>query len=249
MTTATATQVELPARIRRVLGKRVRFLRREGLTPAHLYGKGVDSLPLAVETPVLYRVLAQAGRSVPVSVRVDGDSQPRIAFVSGVQRDPVTSQVLHVDFYQVSLTEKVRMSVPIALTGEAPAAKMAGGVLVKALETLEVEALPLDLPRQVAVDVSKLEEMDQVIRVSDITLGPNVAVLTEASTVVARIHFAREEEVKPVEAAAAEGAAPAAEGAAPAEAGAKPAEAAKGEAPAKGGPSVKTEPPAKGEKK
>ena len=130
MTTTGTTPIEIPARIRRMLGKRVRFLRRQGLTPAHLYGKGIDSLPLVVEASVLQRVLAQAGRSVPVSVRVDGDSQPRFAFVSGLQRDPVTNQVLHVDFYQVSLAEKVRMSVPIVLTGEAPAAKQPGAVLV-----------------------------------------------------------------------------------------------------------------------
>ncbi|MEK7681898.1 MAG: 50S ribosomal protein L25, partial [Chloroflexota bacterium] len=94
MTTSAADQVQLPARVRHALGKRVRFLRRQGLTPARLYGSGIDSLSVEVETAVLQKVLAKVGRSAPVSVMVEGDAEKHLAFVSGLQRDPVTSSII-----------------------------------------------------------------------------------------------------------------------------------------------------------
>lgn len=177
---------------REVLGKKVKLLRHQGLTPIHLYGKGADSLALQADTLALRRVLSQAGQTSPVNVRVDGTDH--FAFVREIQRHPVTGHLLHVDFLQVPLTERMRSVVPIHLAGEAPAVRMQGGSLLQTLHQLEVESLPAEVPSSVVVDISSLDDFEKAIRVADIDLGPNVTVRTDPDTVVARVQPARAEE-------------------------------------------------------
>ena len=173
---------------RSVTGKKVRALRREGVTPAHLYGNGIPSMNLQADTAQLQRVVIQAGMNAPVSVSVKGTSGTHFAFIREVQRHPTTEAILHVDFYQVPMAEVMRAQVPVYLTGEAPAVRTQGGVLLQALHSVEVECLPLDLPQYVEVEVSGLVEFDQAIYVSSITLGDSITLITDPNELIARVN-------------------------------------------------------------
>jgi len=191
------TDLNIKASQRNVLGKKTRFMRREGTTPAHLFGHGIDSLSLQCDTAKLRRIIARAGMTRLISLDVEGHKEPRSVFIREIQREPCTGELLHVDFYQVKRTEKIRVDVPIILIGEAPAMKEKGRTLTHSLTSLSVESLPDKLPPQIEVDLSPLEEVEDAIFVRDITLSPDVAVITDPDQMVARVSEARviEEEV------------------------------------------------------
>lgn len=178
---------ELKVSRRDILGKKVRFLRREGLTPVNLYGPNIESTPLQAETPFLKRLIAKAGRNALITLKVDGAKKPRVVMVRDIQRDPLNDELLHVGFFQVEMTHRVKAEVPLLFLGEAPAAKTSRSMLIQNLTALHVEALPADLPHAIEVDLSVLEEIDQAIHVRDIVVGEAVEVLTDPDQLVARV--------------------------------------------------------------
>jgi large subunit ribosomal protein L25 len=191
------TEIKIKASRREVLGKKTRFMRREGTTPTHLFGHGIDSLSLQCDTAKLQRIIAQAGMTRLIAIDVEGDKQPRSVFIREIQREPCSGELLHVDFYQVKRTEKIRADVPIILIGEAPAMKEKGRTLTHSLTSLSVESLPDKLPPQIEVDLSPLAEVEDAVFVRDITLDPDVTVITDPDQMVVRVSEARvaEEEV------------------------------------------------------
>ena len=215
-------QIELEVTDRDVLGKKVRFLRRNGITPVHLFGHDVKSLALQCDTAQLQHVLAQAGQTRIIDLHLEQGKRPRSVMVREIQKNPITGNLLHVDLYQVRTTEKIRVEVPIVLVGEAPALKSRENMLTHDLNSLTIECLPTQMPDSIEVDLSSLTEADQAIRVKDITLGEEVTVLNEPELVLVKISVRRieveevpeevavEEEVEVPEAA--EGAAPPPEG-------------------------------------
>jgi large subunit ribosomal protein L25 len=215
-------QIELALAKREILGKKVRFLRHQGVTPVHLFGHGIESLALQCETAQLKQVLAKAGRTKLIDLKLDRE-KPRKAVVREVQRSPKTSELLHVDFYQVRMEEKIRVEVPIVLTGEAPALKLKENMLEQYLTDLTVECFPDEIPADIELDLSPLAEIDDVIRVKDIHLGEKITVLHEPEATVVRISERPVEEVEEevVEEEVAEEAAEAAEEAPAEEAPAK----------------------------
>ena len=202
--------ITLRAQVRTVKGKKVGALRRQGLIPANIYGRGIESLPIQVDVRSFRNALAQAGTSTLVDVHVSndggqGDGQSHPVLIENVSLHPATGKVLHIDLRQVDLNRPIRANVAIVLTGESPAVKNEGGVLVHPLDSLEVEALPRALPHEITVDISSLVALDQQITVGDLQLGPGVTVDTDPSTVVAQVIASKlEQEVAAEEAAAAE---------------------------------------------
>jgi len=194
--------MELAATTREILGKKVRFLRRQGITPAHLFGHNVESVALQCDTAQLKRVLAQTGQTRLIGLKLDKARKPRNVMVREVQREPSTSELLHVDFYQVSMAEKIRVEVPIVPVGEAPALKLEENFLIQQLNSLSVECLPDEIPDSVELDVSSLTEAEQAIHVRDITLDEGITVLNNPEQLVVKISARRveklieEEEVK-----------------------------------------------------
>jgi large subunit ribosomal protein L25 len=186
MAQATRQRTELTITPREVIGKKVRALRREGLTPANIYGPKVESTPVQVLTEELRQVLKTAGRNDIVYLRLDGD-EPRPTFVRDVQQNPVTDAILHVDFFQISLRDKVRADVPIHLVGLSPAVDTFGGILMHGLDHVAVEALPTEVPSFLELDVSSLVEINQALHVSDLELPEDVTLLTDAEQVVAKV--------------------------------------------------------------
>ncbi len=214
------TKTELKVSPREVLGKKVKALRREGVIPANVYGRALESVAIQVTREALVHILRTAGRNEIIYLRLDGD-EPRPTLVRQIQRNPVTDAILHVDFYQISLKEKVRIEVPLALVGTAPAEQKYGGTLLHSLDTITVEALPTEVPSVIEVDVSGLEEIDATIYVSDLSVPGDVTVLTDPMQAVAKIappHVEKEieaevgEEEVPEGEEAEEAAEPAAEG-------------------------------------
>jgi len=212
---------------REVTGKKVRSLRRQGIIPAHLYGRGTESLTLQASAPTITTLLRTTSPNAIISLQINGEQETRPVMLRGVQRHPVTDELIHVDFFQISLTEKLRADVPLMMSGEAPAVHIFSGVLLQSLDHVSVEALPLDVPSHIEVDVSVLETLDSALFVRDLPVPSNVEMLTDQDQVVAKVEPPRiaaeiEAEAAAVEAAAAaeaaEEAVPAAEAAPAAEA-------------------------------
>ena len=198
-------QIELKAASRHILGKKVRFLRRQGITPVHLFGHGIESLALQCDTIQLGQVLTQAGKTKIISLQLDKTKSPRNAMIREIQKEPRTGELFHVDLYQVRMAEKIKVEVPIVLVGEAPALKLKENMLSHELTTLSVECLPGNIPDSAELDLSSLTEAEQSLRVKDIELDREIAVLNDPDLMVVRISVRRiekEEEVVEVEAEA-----------------------------------------------
>ncbi len=207
-------QIELACKTREVLGKKVAALRRQGITPVHLFGHGVDSQTLECDSVQLRRVLAQSGSTRLIDLKID-KTKPKKVLVREVQRNAIIGELLHVDVYQVRMEEKIRLEIPIVLVGEAPALKQKGNVLAHELTSLNIECLPDAIPNKIEVDLSILVKEGDAIHVSDIKVASGITIVDHPEQLVARISVPRvKEEEKPavpeVEAAAA---AEAAEGA------------------------------------
>lgn len=199
--TQAATQIELAVAPRSILGKKVKTLRREGITPANIYGHGIPSQAVQVLTPDLTRTIRVAGRNTMLQLHVEGEKKQRPVFMRTVQRNPITDEFLHVDFYQVSLKEKIRIEVPLVIVGEAPAVSDYQGILLQSVNVVTMEGLPGDLPPLLEVDVSGLEEIDDAVHLKDLEVSPDVTVLAEPELVVAKVAAPRlieevEEEVE-----------------------------------------------------
>ncbi len=215
MTQDTKTQLNLVRRD--VIGKKVRALRRRGIIPANIYGHNVDSLAVQVPSDELRLLMKRHSRNEIIYVQVDGQERP--TFVRDVQRNPVTDQIVHVDFLQISLTEKVRLEVPVHFSGVAPAVTTFGGIVTHATNQVLVESLPTAVPSVIEVDISDLTEIGQSIHVGDLPEMEGVVFLTDAGSVIVRIDLPAAERAEEAEVAAEgeEAAAEGAEGEAPAE--------------------------------
>ena len=175
-------KVVINAQPRDVIGKQVRALRRAGLLPAVIYGHNITPIPLSLNFHDSSMLLPKISSSQLVVVDVDG--KLHTVLVRERQRHPVTGDLLHIDFQEVSLTEKLRVKVGLQFKGEAPAVKMFDGIVVTSLEVLEVECLPGDLVNYLEVDLSVLGQIGDAIYVRDIPLPPKVQVLEDLDEVV-----------------------------------------------------------------
>ena len=183
MSTQVAT---LSVQPRTVLGKKVSNLRRQGITPIHIYGAGQEPQALQVDSLILRRVLTHIGRNRPVEVMTEGSSDRSLAFVREIQFHPLTLDVLHVDFFRVDAAATTTIDVPLELAGDSPATHL-GGSLIQNLHTVTVEARPLDVPGSIQVDVSVLDNFDKVVRVSDLTAPEGVTILTDGEQMIAHV--------------------------------------------------------------
>ena len=171
---------------RTVTGKKVKQLRRQGVIPVHLYGADIEPSNLQIEGRTLNRLLPQIGTNIPVSIEVEDQDIENICFVREVQRHPVTDEVIHVDFLRVDVTRTVSAEVPLTLTGTAPAVTEMAGTLLQNIQSLSIEALPMDMPAEVSVDVSVLVDFDTTLLVGDVEVPGNVTVLNDVEDAIVR---------------------------------------------------------------
>ena len=189
----TTEAVSLELEPREVMGKKVKRLRREGIIPVHLYGQGVESRSLQCDAPKLIQVLSRAGGNTPITITIRGEGGSRLAFAREIQWDPRRDDLTHVDFLVAEATRHVSAQVPIILIGESLGARSSGGTIVQQLRNVDVEALPLEMPAQIEVDLAVLTEAAGVIRAGDLAFAANVNLLTDPDEVVVRIEAARVE--------------------------------------------------------
>lgn len=175
----------LTADTRNLVGRKVKNLRKEGKLPASLYGKHVQSESLTISEELFRDVYEKAGETGLIELHVGSQVKP--VLVHTVQIDPVSDALLHVEFYQVNLKEKVKAHVPVVQTGESSAIKEKLGVLLTLMDDIEVEALPADLPEKIEVDISVLTEVDQEIRVSDLKVPSEVVILSDMEQGVVKV--------------------------------------------------------------
>lgn len=224
-------KVTLNAQKRTVVGRKVKKLRKEGLVPANLYGKKVKSQSIQVPEKEFSSVFTKVGETGLVELLLE--KAPHPVLVKNVTYHPVTGFPLHIDFFQVDLKEKVQTRVPLSFVGESLAVKDKLGVLLHILSEIEIEALPTDLPEKLEVDISGLAAVGDTLKVSDLSVGDKIKILTDAALELIKVaplvskeaeQLAREE--AEAKATAAAEAAAATEGAPPE---GKPAEVAAGE--------------------
>ena len=187
--------MEIKATKRVVTGKKVKALRRRGELPAVMYGYDQEPIPIALDQRESSRILGGLTQSSLVTIDLEGKKYPTL--VRDKQRDYLKDQFLHVDFYVVSLTERIRASVGIELTGSSPAVKELNGIVLTGINEIQVECLPSDLPERITVDISDLDEIGSGIFVRDIEISEDVSVLDDLDSMIASISFADiEEEVE-----------------------------------------------------
>jgi large subunit ribosomal protein L25 len=192
-------ELKLRAEKREVFGKKNRFLRRKGIIPAHLFGHSLESLALQCDVNELKKIVANAGTTRLISLKVEGEKDSKNVFLREIQRDTLSRELLHVDFYQVRKEEKMTMEVPIVLVGEAPALKVKGRILSHGIDVLSIECLPDKVPPQIEVDISVLDELDQSLYVKDIVLDPEIDVQDDPEQLVVKVSeiIVKIEEEKP----------------------------------------------------
>ncbi|MFA5828749.1 MAG: 50S ribosomal protein L25 [Candidatus Shapirobacteria bacterium] len=193
------TNPKIEAQTRTVLGKKVKNLRAQGITPATVYGKGVEPVSVQINTKELDKLFEDVGESGLIDFAIDGKVVP--VLFKNPQYHPVLGNLIHIDCHQVNLKEKITATVPIEFVGESTAVKL-GNVLVEVLMEIEVEALPTDLPEKIEVDLTVLETVESVVTVADLKVDRTlVEVKNDPEQVIVKVELPREEEVEPVAAA------------------------------------------------
>lgn len=173
-------QLEAQPRLEHAKSHR-RQLREKGMIPAVMYGRNTGTMSIAVDAKELKNILEKVGPNTLIDMRIKGGDETRFkVLVKSLQRDPVRQgELLHADFQQVSLQERIRTTVRIRLTGQPPGVE-AGGILTQLVRRVEVECLPAEIPEAITVDISGLDVGEQ-ITVAGLDLPPGVKVLEDRS--------------------------------------------------------------------
>lgn len=172
---------------RTITGRKVKQLRAQGNLPATVYGKSVESLSITLKENDFKTVYKAVGETGLIELSISEEKNARPVLIHTVQVHPVTGKIQHIEFHQVNLREKVTASVPVMIVGDAPAVTNKLGVLLTLVNTLDVEALPAELPEHISVEVTSLAALNDEIKVKDLKISANVHVIAEPEIVIARI--------------------------------------------------------------
>lgn len=185
--------ISLQADKRTEQGKAVRRLRKAGLVPAVAYGHDQSSVMLSLDHKLAERIYRQVGGSRLVQLKI-GEGAAKNALIHDVQLDGRTGSLMHLDFYFVRMDEVLKAEVPLHFVGESTAVYQEEGILVKVMESVEVETLPANLPDMLEVDISVLDDFEKTITIADITVPKGVTILAEADELVVKVDPPRSEE-------------------------------------------------------
>ena len=183
-------KIELQAEKRQSVGRSLNSLRKEGFLPSVVYGHDFETMPIQLKYKDFEKVFKAAGESTLINLKIGDKEEPTI--IKDVQKDPITDQIIHADFYKVNLKEKIKAKVPVVFTGESEAVK-GGGILVKTVSELEVEALPSDLPHELSVDISVLANFGDEVKIKDIEISDKVSLHANPEDVIALVQEPKEE--------------------------------------------------------
>lgn len=183
-----AERATISAAPRTILGKKVKRLRNEGILPGNVYGNGVDSLAVQLDSREFVRTVRAAGIRSMFELRVDGEGSPRHVILRGLTRRGGSGNPIHVDFYQVDLRRPIQTTASITLNGEAPAVRDLAGTLLQSIETVGIRCLPLSIPDAIEADLGILKNFDVSITVADLKVPEGVEVTTDPSVVIATVN-------------------------------------------------------------
>lgn len=186
-------KIKLTVEPRTVLGKKVKTLRKSGLLPANIFGKDLKSKSVQLDEKEFRKVFKQSGETGIVEVKLKEEIYPSL--IHNIQTDPVTDKIIHADFHKINLKEKINANVPLKLVGESPAEKSSLGLVLQTISELEVECLPADIPHEIEIDISKLEEVGQTIHIKDLKIDKEkVEVKTDLEAVIVSVQNAEMKE-------------------------------------------------------
>ncbi|MBN1169100.1 50S ribosomal protein L25 [Candidatus Woesebacteria bacterium] len=195
-------KVSLKAEKRKLTGRKVKKLREEGILPGNIYGKKFKSETIQLDKKEFGEVFNKAGETSLVEISIDKDKH--LTLIKNIQKNPVSGDLIHVDFLKVSLKEKVTAMIPLELLGDAPAEKQGVGTIVQYIDEIEVEALPTDLPEKFVLSVEDLKDVDQQLKISDLDVDKDkITINHEPDQILVRVEEVSEEEI--VEPTSAEG--------------------------------------------
>ncbi|MEW6409526.1 MAG: 50S ribosomal protein L25 [Nitrospirota bacterium] len=180
--------IELLVKLREEKGKGyARRLRRNGMIPAVVYREG-KSTPISVRIKDLTDILTRGGgEHVLINLKFSGNGEEKLAIVRDIQRDPIKEHLLHIDFFEVSLKEKVRVTISVVISGKEPlGVKQKGGILEQATREIEIECFPTAIPERIEVDASSLDIGDS-IHAGDLAVPEGIRVLEDEDTVICSI--------------------------------------------------------------
>ncbi len=186
-------RIELQAQKREIVGKSPNSLRKEGFLPSVVYGHGFEPIPVQIKYSDFENVYKYAGESTLINLKIGDKEEP--AVIKDIQKDPVSDKIIHADFYKVNLKEKIKAKVPVVVIGESEVVKN-GGVLIKTVNELEVEALPQDLPHELQIDISRLQNFGDHIQIKDILVSDKVKIEANPEDIVALVQEPREEVIE-----------------------------------------------------
>lgn len=189
--------LSLKAQIREKLGRQSNQVRQKGLLPAVLYGKGLGTQNLQIEYNPFVKILREAGYSSLVDLDIADKGAVKV-LIQDIQKDPVSDRVIHVDFHQVNLTEKIEARIALKFIGEAAGVKELHGVLVKNLTELKVKALPQDLVSEIEVSIAPLKTFSDIIFIKDVKLPKGIELMAKPEEIVAKVTEFVEEVETPV---------------------------------------------------
>ncbi len=187
-----AEEIVLSAKPRAIIGKQVRALRREGWIPLSVYGAHVSASNMQAAERELRAVLNKAGYNRLIRLET-GDGEPHVVITREIQREPISGKIWHVDFMEISLTEKMDVDIPVVFHGTSPIVKSGNGLLIHGLEQVAIRVLPTDLIPHIEVDISNLLNINDSIHVSDLKLGDTIEILTSPEEMLAKIVAVKEE--------------------------------------------------------
>lgn len=195
--TLTDQKITLLAKKREVFGKKLKALRKTGILPANIYGEGFTSRSLTVGEIDFNRLFKKAGETHVVYAAIEGEAEEVPVLIHAVQRHPVTHSILHIDLRKVDLKKKLETEVPIKIIGESEAVAQSKGDMQTLFDSVLVEALPEEIPSEIEIDISVLKEVNDEIKVKDITATKDFTVKDDPEKVIVRITEHKEEELTP----------------------------------------------------
>lgn len=212
-----AERTELIVAQREKVGKAVKQLRKAGLIPANIYGHKEAPQAVQVDAIAFDALRREHKTSGIIALRMDGRSKAQTALVRHIQRNPINGKILHIDFFRVSLTERITVKVPLHFVGEAPGVKNEDGVLLHLLDALEVECAARDIVNTFEVDVTSLEHIDDTLHARDVALPQGFKLITDPEEPITKVAATRAEKAEEAEEAEEAPAAPAEAAETPAE--------------------------------
>lgn len=191
--------MKLVVQKREILGKKVKHLKKQGLIPAELYGHGLENFHLSVPRKDFSAIFKEAGESALIKLAVKSGEEIKEkefnVLIHDISKNSFTDEIDHIDFYAVKMDEKIKARVPLIFEGTSPVIKEKGGILIKSMHEIEVEALPAELPHHFQVDIGVLDEIGKSFLIKDLKPAKGVKILFDPETVIATVvEPAKEEE-------------------------------------------------------